>query len=91
MPLHETQFPRTVELMQKHMFEQAAESLKQAIAQYRQNGAECVQAVLGELNTLLAGNIPEAQLTQFVEEHSDYLVAGNGRATLQLIRDVLKE
>lgn len=89
MELNEKNFPNTVELMQKHLFQESAPSIQEAIAQYLKNGPESVAAVLGELEKLLSGDYSEVQLTAFVEKHSDYLEAESGGQTLRLIKKIL--
>lgn len=89
MKLNEKNFPNCVELMQKHLFQESAASIREAIAQYLQNGPESVAAVLRELEKLLIGNYSEVELTDFVEKYSDYLEAESGGQTLRLIQKIL--
>jgi hypothetical protein len=84
------QFPLLEEMMQKMLFDGAADSFEESVLLYKLNGNESVRALVAEIDAVLSGPFSEADTLAFVDRHSDYVVNDSGRETLQTIKSLLQ-
>jgi|JI10StandDraft_1071094.scaffolds.fasta_scaffold276580_2 hypothetical protein len=85
----ELTFPDLTEFMDKSLYQEAADSMVEAIALYAINGSDIIGAVLFDIRRLLSSNISDQELSLYIDRHSDYSDPEGARATLKLILTVL--
>lgn len=83
------EFPALEEMMQKYLFDGAADSFEEAVGFYKGNGIEIVRILISEIDKLISGPFDEADVAAFVTANSDYLFDDSGRATILYIKSLL--
>ena len=81
-------YPLLTDFMEKFLFQLAAPTFEEAVAAYGLNGAQEVRALVDEIDRVLANVSDEAELSEYVARHSDYMT-GTGKETLGAAKEIL--
>ncbi len=89
--MFDDKYKEITEFMDKCLYQEAAFTMEEAIQQYLVNGPDVVDKLISELDEVLASDLDESELLDYVERHSDYVENDSARDTFKLIRQVLVE
>ena len=88
--LLQARYPLLTEFMQKNLYQLSAPTFEEAILDWKQNGHDQTQMLLGEVDAILAADIAETDLAVYLEENCDYSME-SARRTIEYFRQILRE